>query len=52
MPAMAYNTNADHALVVWQDSGHYAPDTDEGTWGRFWVPVERVMLPLVMRGWE
>ena len=52
-PAIAYNADAGHALVVWQDSGHYnPPDTDEGIWGRFWVPIERVMLPLVMRSWE
>ena len=50
-PAIASSDVAGHALVVWHDTGHYNPDTDSGIWGRFWVPTEQVMLPLVLRGW-
>jgi hypothetical protein len=48
-PAIAYSPHAGHALVVWQDTGHHDPDTDDGIWGRLWVPTERVLLPLVIR---
>ena len=48
---MASSDVAGHALVVWHDTGHYNPDTDSGIWGRFWVPTEQLMLPLVLRGW-
>lgn len=51
-PAIAYSADAGQALVVWQDIGHYDPDTDAGIWGRFWVPTERVLLPLVLRARE
>ena len=49
-PAIAYGSG--HALAVWQDVGHHDPDSDSGIWGRFWVPTERVVLPLVLRAWE
>jgi hypothetical protein len=40
----------ENALVVWQDN-RYAPDRGYwGIWGRIWVPVDRIFLPLVMRG--
>ena len=48
-PAIAYSPAAGHALVVWQDTGHYAPDTDTGIWGRLWTPTRRVLLPLILR---
>jgi hypothetical protein len=51
-PAIACSPDAGHALVVWQDAGHYAPDTDTGIWGRFWMPTERVLLPVVMCAWH
>jgi hypothetical protein len=47
-PALAWGGVAGHALAVWHDTGHYDPDTDSGIWGRFWVPIERVMLPPVL----
>jgi hypothetical protein len=37
-PAIAYIPNA----------GHYDPETDDGIWGRFRVPTERALLPLVL----
>ena len=48
-PAIAYDPSAAHALVVWSDQGHYDPDIDPGIWGRLWVPLERVWLPLVLQ---
>lgn len=50
---MAYNPNADNALVAWHDHGH---DSEVevgywGIWGRIWAPVERVMLPLILKSW-
>jgi hypothetical protein len=48
-PAIAYHPSSGHALVVWQDN-RYNPDRAYwGIWGRIWMPVERVFLPLVLR---
>jgi hypothetical protein len=49
-PAIAYNPDAGNALVVWHDSGHYTDRGEWGIWGRIWVPVDRVFLPLVPKG--
>lgn len=46
---MAYHPGNGRSLVVWQD-GRYAPDRgDWGIWGRFWVPADRIYLPLLLR---
>jgi hypothetical protein len=53
VPTMAYNPNADNTLVAWQDHGHYSEVEVGywGIWGRIWAPVERVMLPLILKSW-
>ena len=48
-PAIAYHPDTGNALVVWQDA-RYDPDRGPwGIWGRFWVAVDRIYLPLVLR---
>jgi len=50
---MAYNPTGGNVLVGWQDHGHYSEGEAGhwGIWGRIWAPVERVLLPLVLKSW-
>jgi hypothetical protein len=49
LPAIAYQPSTGHALVVWQDGRHFADRGDYGIWGRIWMPVDRVFLPLLRK---
>jgi hypothetical protein len=49
MPAVAYNSGTGHALVAWHDDRYEAERGLWGIWGRLWVAVDRVYLPLVLR---
>ncbi len=47
--AVAYNPGTGHALVAWHDDRYEAERGPWGIWGRLWVAVDRVYLPLVLR---
>jgi hypothetical protein len=48
-PAIAYNPGTGHALVAWHDDRYELDRGLWGIWGRLWMPVDRLYLPLVLR---
>ena len=48
-PAVAYNPGTGHALVAWHDDRYELERGPWGIWGRLWVAVDRLYLPVVLR---